>query len=94
MEIKQPVLATFSNDYAFFVEPEGKAVVFRANCGGVTTKGSSYPRSELRERSNGGTVDAAWSSSVGYHVMKWTGCVKKIPTVKRQTVIGQIRKAN
>ena len=50
-EIKQPQLASFVDAQCFFVNEDRKGVVFRAHCGGSTTKGSKYPRCELRERS-------------------------------------------
>lgn len=60
-EVKQPALATFSDPNYFHVSPDGKGVVFRAPVNGVTTSGSSNPRSELREMPPGGD----WSSTDG-----------------------------
>lgn len=67
-EIKQPQLATYENPSWFF-DDTGPVVVFRANAGGCTTSGSQYPRSELREMSNGGTTNASWNPAAGTHTM-------------------------
>ncbi|HEX4250847.1 MAG TPA: polysaccharide lyase family 7 protein, partial [Pseudonocardia sp.] len=61
-EITQPALATFSSSPWFQPTSDCAAVVFRSAVDGVTTKGSSYPRSELREMGDGGSA-AGWSSS-------------------------------
>src|SRR5439155_891934 len=67
-EIVQPQLASFILVPPFSVSDGGTGVVFWANCGGATTSGSGYPRSELREM-NGGTV-AAWGTADGHvHTM-------------------------
>ena len=42
-EIKQPDLATFSDDRFFTTTRDGSGVVFRAPAGGATTSGSGYP---------------------------------------------------
>ncbi len=42
-------------------------VQFRAPVDGVTTSGSSYPRSELREMTDSGSSEASWSSTSGTH---------------------------
>src|SRR5688572_26668039 len=48
-EIEHPRLDTFSDSAHFFMSADGLGVGFRAPCGGVPTKGASYPRCELRE---------------------------------------------
>ncbi|MFD2562583.1 polysaccharide lyase family 7 protein [Aquimarina rubra] len=45
--------------YAEYFYVEGDEVVFKAHCGGATTGGSSYPRSELRQMPGGN--DNYWS---------------------------------
>ncbi|MDH7445802.1 polysaccharide lyase family 7 protein [Aquimarina sp. 2201CG14-23] len=45
--------------YAEYFYVEGDEVVFKAHCGGATTSGSSYPRSELRQMPGGN--DNYWS---------------------------------
>ncbi len=93
-EIKQPNLATYSNENFFFVNSEQTGVVFRANAGGATTSGSSYPRSEMREMTNNGRVEASWSSSDEEHSMTVTQAITALPPVKSEVVAGQIHDAN
>jgi hypothetical protein len=57
-EIKQPGLNRYADSRCFFVR--GDAVVFRVTGSGVTTSGSSYPRTELREMD--GSDKASWST--------------------------------
>jgi hypothetical protein len=92
-EIKQPDLNSYQNDTAFHVDGSGKGVVFRANAGGATTSGSSYPRSELREMTDNGKKNAAWSSKSGQHVMTVTEAITATPTVKPHVVAAQIHDA-
>jgi len=87
-EIKQPQLATYKIDPWFVVK--GSGVQFRAAVNGVTTSGSSYPRSELREMTSNGTVNAAWSSTSGTHTMTVDTMVTHLPNTKPHLVIGQI----
>jgi Alginate lyase len=68
-EITQPELATFSSDPWFRAEAGCDAVRFRAAVNGVTTGGSSYPRAELREMTDGGEDEAAWSTTDGTHTL-------------------------
>ena len=65
-EIVEPELSSFTND--FFRLNEAGRRVFTANAGGVTTSGSSYPRSELREMN--GREKASWSNTAGTHTMR------------------------
>ncbi|CAN5167083.1 hypothetical protein BH09PAT2_BH09PAT2_07950 [soil metagenome] len=89
-EIKQPQLATFSDSQYFYVSSAGNSVIFKAHTGGANTGGSGYPRSELRERANNGTTDAAWSSSSGTHTMYIDQKINHLPAVKQHIVVGQI----
>ena len=89
-EVKQPALATFVDTNYFFVSPAGNSIIFRANTGGATTGGSGYPRSELRERANNGTTDAAWSAGTGKHTMYVDLRVNHLPVVKPHIVVAQI----
>lgn len=68
-EITQPDLATFSADPWFRAEAGCDAVRFRAAVNGVTTGGSSYPRAELREMTDGGEDEAEWSTMDGTHTL-------------------------
>jgi len=56
--------------------------VFVAECGGVTTKNSPNPRSELREMINGGKNPAAWSCKTGTHTMTYTASVTHLPVTR------------
>ena len=88
-EIKQPALASYQDAEFFFLDSTKTGVVFTAPCGGVTTQGSNYPRSELREM----TADyqrAAWSADDGRHVMTLRQAVTHLPAVRPQVIAGQI----
>lgn len=93
-EIKQPELASYSNNQFFFLNQTKDAVVFKAHTGGETTKGSNYPRSELREMSDNGTKPANWSSVEGRHILFIDQKVTRLPTVRKHIVIGQIHDAS
>ncbi len=88
-EIKQPALATYKLAPWFIVNPAG-GVRFRAPVSAVTTSGSNYPRSELREMTNNGTVNANWSSTSGTHTMFIDQSITAIPQGKKHIVAGQI----
>ncbi|MBX7197422.1 MAG: polysaccharide lyase family 7 protein [Sandaracinaceae bacterium] len=92
LEITQPELATYEIDPWFVRLPEG--LRFRANAGGVTTSGSSYPRSELREMEPGGSVRASWSTTSGRHEMRLEETITHLPDVKPHVVAGQIHDAS
>lgn len=87
-EIIQTQLATYKND-PYFVVSNG-AVRFRAPVNGVTTSGSSYPRTELREMSNNGTTLTLWNSFSGTHTMMLDQAITAVPTTKKHVVAGQI----
>jgi poly(beta-D-mannuronate) lyase len=91
-EISPAELAGFVDARHFFVDPEGR-VVFRAYCDGVTTKGSGYPRSELREISGGRA--ASWDTSGDrVRVMEATLSVTVLPRHKPHVVCAQIHDAD
>lgn len=93
-EIEQPDLAGYSIEPYFLLNPTGEAVIFNANAGGVSTSGSGYPRSELREMTNDGTERASWSTSSGTHTMTIRQAITHLPEVKPHVVAGQIHDAN
>lgn len=93
-EILQPQLATFTIDPWFVINSQKDAVLFRAPVNGVTTSGSKYPRSELREMTNNGKTNASWSSTSGKHTMFYEAAVTAVPQVKRHVVVGQIHDAS
>lgn len=87
-EIKQPELATFTLN-PWFTTDQG-AIRFRAAVNGVTTGGSSYPRSELREMTDEGREKASWSSTTGTHTLFLDEAITAVPQVKQHVVAGQI----
>ncbi len=93
-EYKQLVLNTFTDASWFHLNTNKDGVVFKANAGGVTTSGSGYPRSELREMTNNGATNASWGSSTGIHTMFIEQAITHLPDVKQHIVIGQIHDAN
>jgi poly(beta-D-mannuronate) lyase len=88
-EIKQPALNSYSDSF-FHVDSTGKGVVFTGPVDGATTSGSHFPRSELREMTDGGTQKASWSTTDGTHTMSVTEAVTELPPVKPQVVAAQI----
>lgn len=93
-EIKQPSLAGFSVSPYFLPLSDCGGVQFRAPVNGVTTSGSSYPRSELREMADGGSANADWSTSSGTHVMYIDQAITSVPQTKKHVVAGQIHDAD
>jgi Alginate lyase/F5/8 type C domain len=93
-EITQPQLATFSQDPYFTVAPGGTAVQFRAGVNGVTTSGSGYPRSELREMTDGGADEASWSATSGTSTLTVREAFTHLPADKPQVVGAQIHNAS
>lgn len=85
-EIKQPALATFEDSSWFY--DDGPDVVFRANAGGSHTPNSSYPRSELREMTNGGGSNASWNPSSGTHTMTVVLSISTGTLVAKKHVVG------
>ena len=93
-EILQPELNGFQDLNYFRVNGTLNGVVFKAHCGGATTSGSGYPRSELREMANNGTTRASWSTTSGTHTMEITQAITHLPVVKPHVVVGQIHDAS
>jgi hypothetical protein len=89
-EVEQPALDSFQMAPWFRVDPTGKGVAFRAHVSGSTTSGSGYPRSELREMTDGGNDQAAWSNESGVHAMTLTAAVTATPKEKPEVSIAQI----
>ncbi|MEU0789683.1 polysaccharide lyase family 7 protein [Amycolatopsis sp. NPDC005961] len=86
--VKQPQLATFKADPWFVPTADCAGVRFRAAVDGVTTSGSGYPRSELRETK--GADLASWSSTSGTSTMTIREAITHLPAGKPQVVAGQI----
>ncbi|HCR36359.1 MAG: SCE65.33c, polyguluronate lyase [Candidatus Peregrinibacteria bacterium GW2011_GWF2_33_10] len=93
-EIKQPALATYSYDPYFVVNSGCDGVQFRAPVNGVTTSGSSYSRSELREMTNNGTTNASWATDSGVHTMFIDEAITAVPITKRHIVVGQVHNSS
>jgi Alginate lyase len=91
-EIKQPALDSYSVDPYFTVVGDG--VQFRAPVNGVTTSGSSYPRSELREMTDNGSSNASWSSTSGTHTLVVSESFDHLPADKPHLVGAQIHDAD
>jgi len=90
-EIQQPELDSFVDSARFFVNDSADGVVFRAHCGGSTTKRSGYPRCELREMSDRGETPAAWGTDDGAsHTMTLRLAITNTPAVKQHVVACQI----
>ncbi|WP_025743152.1 polysaccharide lyase family 7 protein [Aquimarina pacifica] len=53
-EIKD-ITGEIPSPYSDYFYVNGDEVIFKAHCGGATTSGSSYPRSELRQTPGGGS---------------------------------------
>lgn len=90
-EIETTELRTFSDPRFFHVNANGDGVVFRVPCGGVTTKGSGYPRCELREMDGSGRVRASWrTDAAGIRQLSLRLAVTSVPPVKKHVVCTQI----
>jgi Alginate lyase len=85
--VDQPDLQTYTSPH-FQLNAAKNGVVFTAPAGGVTTKNSKYPRSELREMN--GQKKAAWSNKSGVHTLKMNAAVTELPKVKPELVTAQI----
>ena len=81
-------------DEHWFGETSDHAVAFRAPVDGVTTSGSHYPRSELREMSPDGSTPAGWSSTSGEHTMRVVEAFTHLPSGKAELVGAQIHDAS
>jgi len=90
-EIVQPALSSFTDEF-FRLNEARDGVVFTATAGGVTTSGSSYPRSELREMN--GQELASWSNTTGTHTLRLREAVTLLPAVKPHVVAAQIHDAD
>lgn len=94
LQIAGHKLADYQLDPWFVVQPGCEGIRFRAAVNGVTTKGSTYPRAELRERRDGGRTNASWSSNVGTHTMTIREAITHVPAQKPDVVAGQIHDAS
>lgn len=94
IEIK-PIPFDYQQPHHFYTAKDG-SMVFVVNTDGATTKGSSYPRSELREMKDPST-NAAWTIAEGGN-MEAVLSVNELPTTNAgeagRIVIGQIHGDN
>lgn len=74
-------------EYAPYFQVDDGGVRFRGHCAGTTTKGSKYPRSELRQRYNGG--NGYWSVQ-DYQYLNTTMKITHTPVEKPEVCITQI----
>lgn len=92
VEIKQPQLAGYTEP-PHFVSRGCNGIAFRAPVDGAHTSGSRFARTELREMTNGGRTNAAWSSTVGTHTFTETIAFTALPKGKPDVVGAQIHNA-
>ena len=85
--IYRPELDTYTST-AFRLNSAKNGVAFTATAGGVTTSGSKYPRSELREMT--GDRKAGWSNKSGTHTLVARQAITKLPPKKPEIVSAQI----
>ncbi len=88
--VKMPALATYTSKFCELAPTGG--VAFRVWHGGVTTKGSPNPRSELRECNPDGSL-AKWSAAKGRHSMTIEGQINRLTKVRPHVVVAQIHGA-
>lgn len=91
-EILNPALQTFEEKPYFYTD-DGLTVVFEAPVNGVTTSGSGYPRSELRQMKPGGG-EASWSNSSQTWTMECSLAFTILPGGKPHVVGMQIHDSN
>jgi Alginate lyase len=91
-EVKWPALAGYADSH-FRVDGSHAGVVFTAPVDGFTTRGSKYPRCELREMNSDGS-NASWMTTSGVHSITVVGAATEVPTNKSQQIIVQIHDAD
>ncbi len=94
-EVTQPELANFVDPSCFCLSVDKDAVLFRAACGSPTTKGSGYPRSELRQMEANGIDEVAWTTDgERLHVIQVEQAITALPQKKPHVVCAQIHDAD
>lgn len=89
LEVQQPALDSYSSQFMF--TGLGKTdVVFRTPAAGTIQPGSDFPRTELREMTGRGQVEAKWSTRTGTHEMVVEQAVTLLPRSTPDVVVGQI----
>ena len=85
--VEGSALAKYHSEF-FQLNPAKDGVVFTAGTNGVTTSGSHYPRSELREMV--GSDKASWDGRKGKHTMEIVEAITETPKAKPDVIAGQI----
>jgi hypothetical protein len=85
--VEGSALAKYHSEF-FQLNPAKDGVVFTAGTNGVTTSGSRYPRSELREMV--GSDKASWDGRKGKHTMEIVEAITETPKAKPDVIAGQI----
>jgi hypothetical protein len=85
--VEGSALAKYHSQF-FQLNPAKDGVVFTAGTNGVTTSGSHYPRSELREMA--GSEKASWDGRKGKHTMEIVEAITQTPKQKPDVIAGQI----
>jgi hypothetical protein len=91
-EIKPPALERYSHPDLFHLNAAGDGVVFYTPAKGVTTKGSTYTRTEARELRNGKV--ASWDTAKGTNTLKVEASIGHLPPGDGGVVIAQIHDAD
>jgi hypothetical protein len=89
-EVKHPSFANYTLADYYYTNAANDGVVFKAHAGGAHTKGSGFPRCELRELVENGKKSAKWQSGEGRHTMEIDQAITHLPTHKKHVVAGQI----
>lgn len=85
-------LSVAQTDPAFtpYMYMNGSILVFKTPVNGVTTSGSDYPRTELREMKDTNWTDASWSDKAGTNTLTVREAIAHEPVVKPEVVAAQI----
>ena len=86
----QAELVTYNESPYFSIDDTGVWTNFAVRLDGVTTEGSTYPRSELRELDTDGTTLYGFNPTTGDHWMQGRTIIDTLAAWKRAMVIGQL----
>ena len=89
-EIMPTQLSTFMMKDVFYRSSAG-TLMLKARCDGIPTKGSSYPRCELREMNDSGENEAHWSTmDAKEHSLTAQVVIHQLPNIKPHVVCLQV----
>jgi hypothetical protein len=91
-EYRNPQLQTYADEF-FHLNDAKDGIVMKANAGGYTTSGSSYPRTQLGECDANGTT-FTWDSEQGKHQMLVRLAVTHLAVVKKDINVAQVHDGN